>query len=119
MHRRRPAAHGAGDGDRGRTAAGQADRERAGIAERRVWLDCELPITFCAVASWLIFSVWSPVAAPLLTVIDNAAEALTSPVELIVAARAAKALVASELMIDELSDVSPEASVLRSVCSAW
>ena len=57
-------------------------------------------MTFCAVASWLMVRVWSPVAAPLPTDIESAEDALTSPVELMVAARVAKALVASELTIE-------------------
>lgn len=49
----------------------------------------------------------------------SAEEALTSPVDEIVAERVAKALVAIELMIDELSDDNPVAKVDSSVCSDW
>ena len=84
-----------------------------------VWLDCEVPTTFCAVATWLMVSVWSPVAAPLLTDIESAEDALTSPVELMVAARVAKALVASELTTAVASEERPLESVERSVWSVW
>jgi len=47
--------------------------------------------------------------------IDNAELALTSPVEVMVAARVPKTLVDSELTIELLSDVVAVASVLRSV----
>lgn len=78
-----------------------------------------MPATFCAVATWLMVKVWLPVAAPLLTDIESAEDALTSPVELMVAERVAKTLVASELTIDVASEDRPLESVERSVWSVW
>ncbi|MCW2018747.1 UNVERIFIED_ORG: hypothetical protein M2179_000715 [Bradyrhizobium japonicum] len=48
---------------------------------------------------------------------DSVDDALTSPVELMLAERVEKALVASELTTDVASDASPEYSVFRSLCS--
>ena len=82
-----------------------------------VWLDWVVPATLCAVAIWLIVRVWLPVAAPLFTDIERADDALTSPVALIVAARVAKTLVASEFTIEVASDDKPEDNVFNAVCS--
>jgi len=61
-------------------------------------------------------SVCFPVAAPVLTAMDNAADALTSPVALTVAARDAKTLVEKELMTAVASVDTPLDNVLRAVC---
>ena len=50
---------------------------------------------------------------------DSAAEALTSPVELKVAARVAKTLVASGLTTAVESDCRLVARLLRSACNVW
>ena len=55
----------------------------------------------------------------MLTDINSAEDALTSPDEVMVAARVAKTLVASELTTAVASEERPLESVERSVWTAW